>query len=58
MYPVNKPNQYNTPKETPPFFLKEGRWFWMSRIMGTFTPAKEREFRENLMKNIQSKSEE
>ena len=36
MYPVNKPNQYNKPKERPRFSLKTGRWFWMSSIMKTY----------------------
>lgn len=52
MYPVNKPNKYNAPKETPPFFLKEGRWFWMSKLMGTYTPENEKVFRENLTNRL------
>lgn len=38
MYPVNKPNQYNQPKpKANPLELKHGSYFWLSRVLGTYT---------------------
>ena len=38
MYPVNKPNQYNQPKaKENPLQLKHGSYFWLSRVLGTYT---------------------
>lgn len=49
MYPVNKPNQYNQPKpKENPFQLKHGNYFWMSRILGTFTKERFAEMQRTL----------
>ena len=38
MYPVNKPNQYNQPQaKENPLQLKHGSYFWLSRVLGTYT---------------------
>ena len=38
MYPVNTPNQYNQPKaKENPLQLKHGSYFWLSRVLGTYT---------------------
>lgn len=38
MYPVNKPNQYNQPKaKENPLQLKHGSYFWLSRLLGTYS---------------------
>lgn len=41
MYPNNKPNIYNQPKQRARFELKNGRYFWMSSLLGTYTEEKE-----------------
>jgi hypothetical protein len=41
MYPVNKPNIYNQPKQGERFSLKEGRYFWYSSIMKTYNKAQQ-----------------
>ena len=46
MYPNNKPNQYNQPKQRERFQLKNGKYFWMSSLMGTYTEEKEKQVRE------------
>jgi hypothetical protein len=51
MYPVNKPNQYNKPKERPRFFLKEGTYFWMSSIMKTYNTENRNKWQEHLANN-------
>ena len=43
MYKNNKPNQYNKPKQKERFQLKEGKYFWMSSLFGTYTPEKEKQ---------------
>ena len=48
MYKNNKPNQYNQPKQKERFQLKEGKYFWMSSLFGTYTPEKEKQIKEQM----------
>jgi hypothetical protein len=50
MYPVNKPNQYNKPKQRERFSLKEGKYFWLSSIMKTFNKEQQAAWQEELAK--------
>ena len=48
MYKNNKPNQYNKPNQKERFQLKEGKYFWMSSLFGTYTPEKEKQIKERM----------
>ena len=48
MYKNNKPNQYNKPNQKERFQLKEGKYFWMSSLFGTYTPEKEKQIKEQM----------
>jgi hypothetical protein len=48
MYPVNKPNKYNTPKQRERFALKEGQYFWLSSVMKTYNKEQQETYQRNL----------
>lgn len=56
MYPNNKPNIYNQPKQRERFQLKNGTYFWMSSLLGTYTPEKEAAMKAKLEEIISNQS--
>lgn len=58
MFPVNKPNQYNQPKaKANPLELKHGSYFWLSRLLGTYTRERFKEM-QTVLERIKQKSSE
>jgi hypothetical protein len=59
MFPVNKPNQYNQPKaKANPLELKHGSYFWLSRLLGTYSKERFKEMQDALEKIKQNASEQ
>jgi len=58
MYPVNRPNIFNQPKQRERFSLKEGQYFWLSSVMKTYNKAQQeawqKEMEENRLKEEQA----
>ena len=50
MYPVNRPNIYNQPKQRERFSLKEGTYFWYSSVMKTYNKAQQAAWQQELDK--------
>lgn len=58
MYPVNKPNIHNQPKQRERFSLKEGKYFWLSSIMKTYDKAKQEAWQKELKEKAEKEIEE
>lgn len=59
MFPVNKPNQYNQPKaKSNPLELKHGSYFWLSRLLGTYTKERFKEMQDSLERIKQNATEQ
>jgi hypothetical protein len=58
MYPMNRPNIHNQPKQRDRFSLKEGKYFWLSSIMKTYNKEKQAAWQEEMKKREKQVAEE
>jgi hypothetical protein len=58
MYPVNKPNIHNQPKQRERFSLKEGKYFWLSSIMKTYDKAKQEAWQKEVKERAERESDD
>ena len=53
MFPMNKPNIHNQPKQRERFSLKEGKYFWLSSIMKTYNKEQQAAWQQEMERRRQ-----